>query len=202
MICIVNYGVGNLASFVNMYKHIGIKDVKISSDINEIKNANKIILPGVGAFNHGMEHLKSSGLVEVLNQKALVEKIPVLGICLGMQLMTNGSEEGSMPGLGWFDAFTIKFEENSRLKVPHMGWNYIQPKHNEFKFLKNDKRYRFYFVHSYYVKCNNPENVMFESKYGKIFHSAIQKDNIFGMQFHPEKSLHYGMDILNRFAEI
>jgi imidazole glycerol-phosphate synthase subunit HisH len=202
MICLIDYGVGNLASIVNMYKHIGIKDVVISSSETEIFNASRIILPGVGAFDKGMNQLESSGLIDVLNHKALVKKVPVLGICLGMQLMTKGSEEGTKSGLGWFDAYTYKFKKRDGLKIPHMGWNYIKPIHDRSNFLVAEKRYRFYFVHSYHVKCENNREVMFKTDYAGEFDSGIHNDNIYGMQFHPEKSLHFGMDILKRFSEI
>jgi len=201
MIYIVDYGLGNLASIKNMFKHIGIKDVIITSDKNELAKADKIILPGVGAFDNGMLHLKEYDLLETLNRKALIDKIPVLGICLGMQLMTKGSEEGVEEGLGWFDAYTYKFDLNKEYKIPHMGWNYIKKVNNNIDIINPDKKYRFYFVHSYYVKCNNKNEVLFETEYGTKFHSGIIKDNLIGLQFHPEKSLHFGMDIFKWFAK-
>jgi glutamine amidotransferase len=185
-----------------MFKHIGIRDVKITYDKNELAKADKIVLPGVGAFDNGMQHLKEYDLIDVLNKKALVEKVPFLGICLGMQLMTRGSEEGKEKGLAWFEAETKKFELPKGYKVPHMGWNYVKAKKNIKSFLIRDIKYRFYFVHSYYVQCDKDEDVLFETEYGNKFHSAIQKDNIIGMQFHPEKSLNFGMDILQQFAKL
>jgi glutamine amidotransferase len=203
MIVIIDYGLGNLSSIKNMLKKIGERNVIISSDLEVIKNASKIILPGVGAFDTGMRHLAEYGLKDILDKKALIEKVPFLGICLGMQLMTNGSEEGVLPGLGWFYANTVKFKlEDSSLKIPHMGWNYVQNINRNNIFLKEDKKYRFYFVHSYHVQCNNENDVLFTTNYGNEFHSAIQKDNLIGMQFHPEKSLHFGMDIFESFAKI
>lgn len=202
MICIVDYGVGNLASIVNMYKHLGVSEVTISGEKEEILCAKKVILPGVGAFDKGMNQLESRGLIDVLNQKALIEKVPFLGICLGMQLMTKGSEEGKSNGLGWFDAFTHKFGNMDGLKVPHMGWNFVRPINGAKYFLVPQKKYRFYFVHSYYVKCENDNEVMFKTKYGTEFDSGIHKHNIYGMQFHPEKSLHFGMDVLRKFSEL
>ena len=202
MIYIVDYGIGNLASIKNMFKHIGIREVIISSKKEEIAKAEKIIFPGVGAFDNGMTHLMEYDLVDILNKKALIEKVPFLGICLGMQLMTKGSEEGNLPGLGWFDAETLKLKPMDGLKIPHMGWNHINSKNENNYFLKVDKKYRFYFVHSYYVKCKIEEDVMFTTDYGIQFHSAIRKENIYGMQFHPEKSLRFGMDIFKQFAKL
>lgn len=203
MIVIIDYGLGNISSIKNMLKKIGERNVIISSDLEVIKNASKIILPGVGAFDTGMRHLAEFGLKDILDKKALIEKVPFLGICLGMQLMTNGSEEGVLAGLGWFDANTVKFKlENSSLKIPHMGWNYVQNLNCNNIFLKKDKKYRFYFVHSYHVKCNNENDILFTTNYGNDFHSAIIKENLIGMQFHPEKSSHFGMDIFEAFAKL
>lgn len=162
----------------------------------------KIILPGVGSFDNGMKNLAKLGLIDVLNKKALVDRVPFLGICLGMQLMTKGSEEGKLKGLGWFDAETKKFNVSKGLKVPHMGWNFVKALNDKNNFLSNDKKYRFYFVHSYYVEANKKDEVLFETNYESDFHSAIQKDNLIGVQFHPEKSLHYGMDILEQFSKL
>ncbi len=202
MIAIVDYGLGNLASIKNMFKHIGVKNVIVTSDSREIANASKIILPGVGAFDTGMSNLLNLNLIDILNQKALIEKVPFLGICLGMQLMTSGSEEGLLEGLGWFNAKAVKFIPEPGLKVPHMGWNYVNPIGKNDIFLTANKKYRFYFVHSYYVQCEEAEDVLYVANYGQNFHAAICKENIYGMQFHPEKSLHYGMDILMKFSEI
>ena len=202
MIVIVDFGLGNVRSIKNMFKRVNERKVVISSELETIQNASKIILPGVGAFDNGMKNLQEYGLINILNKKALDEKVPVLGICLGMQLMTQGSEEGNLPGLGWFDAKAVKFNLAPDLKVPHMGWNYINQNDKNNLFLKKDKKYRFYFVHSYHVKCNNENDVLFTTHYGDEFNSAIQKDNLIGMQFHPEKSLHFGMDIFESFVKL
>ena len=203
MIVVVDYGLGNLQSIKNMFKRIDVDDVVISSDKNVIEKASKLILPGVGAFDVGMKHLEEYGLKNVLNRKALVEKVPVLGICLGMQLMTRESEEGKEKGLGWFDAKTVKFNLNdTKLKIPHMGWNYIREANNSELKLDPKKKYRFYFVHSYRVKCANSADVLYTTNYGYEFHSAIKKDNLIGVQFHPEKSLHFGMDIFKSFSKL
>ena len=202
MIVVVDYGLGNLASIKNMLKHVGVKDVVISSEKSQIYSASKIILPGVGAFDNGMKNLSKLGLIDILNEKALKSKVPFLGICLGMQLMTKGSDEGKLSGLGWFDAYTYKFNLDKDFKIPHMGWNYVKKVKDEAGFLSNNKNYRFYFVHSYYVECNDQSNIMFNTDYGFDFTSGIIKDNIFGMQFHPEKSLKFGMDIFKKFASM
>ena len=203
MIVIVDYGIGNLASVLNMFKKIGTKDVVISGDPNQINKADKILLPGVGAFDTGMTNLENSNLIPVLQTKVLHEKVPLLGICLGMQLLTNKSEEGSKTGLGFIDAETIKFKfsPDQNLKSPHMGWNYIKVQQPN-KLIELDTRHRFYFVHSYYVKCNNPANSIATANYGQDFSCMINSDNIYGAQFHPEKSLKFGMEILTNFSKI
>lgn len=203
MIVIVDYGLGNLASVLNMFKKIGVKDVVISGDKEMISSASKIILPGVGAFDTGMKNLEDSGLVPVLNKKALVEKVPVLGICLGMQLLTKRSEEGIKSGLGWVDAETIKFNPapELKLKVPHMGWSYVRVL-KENSLIDNMGMYRFYFVHSYYVKCFDESQSIAVSSFGNEFTCMVNNGNIFGAQFHPEKSLKFGMKLLDNFAKI
>ena len=200
MITIIDYGLGNLGSVLNMFKKIDIK-AQISSNIDIIAKAEKILLPGVGSFDAAMERLKGGELREVLDQKAMKDKVPILGICLGMQLLTKGSEEGVLPGLSWIPAYTYKFPP-SVLKVPHMGWNLVQP-HTPSLLTENfPKETRFYFVHSYYVKVENEENSILRTNYGVIFDSGIQKDNIFGAQFHPEKSHRFGMQLFKNFAKI
>ena len=201
MIVIIDYGMGNLGSILNMCRFLNI-EASIEDDVESIKNAKKIILPGVGSFDTAMERIKKNGLQDVLNKKALEEKIPFLGICLGMQLLTNRSQEGSLPGLGWIDAEAIKFPENRVLKVPHVGWNEAKPGKSDpmVKGLLEDSR--FYFVHSYFVKTNNSEHSLMKTNYGITFDSAISKDNIYGFQFHPEKSQRAGQLILKNFLSI
>lgn len=204
MITIVDYGLGNLGSILNMLKKIGA-EVKLSTSIHDIEKADKLILPGVGAFDHGMRQLRERGLIDVLNHKALEEKVPILGICLGMQLLGNSSEEGSEEGLGWIEANTKKFRFEGielRLKVPHMGWNLV--KESKASDLNKDMypEPRFYFVHSYHFVCKNPEDELLKSNYGFDFTSAVEKENIMGVQFHPEKSHKFGMQLLNNFNEL
>lgn len=201
MISIVDYGMGNLGSVKNMLRYIGVKS-QIVDEATELTNAQKILLPGVGSFNQAMKRISENGFLDVLNKKALVDKIPILGICLGMQLLTNGSEEGTLPGLGWIDAETIRFPRNSGLKVPHMGWNLVEPAMQSLLTSNLPNESRFYFVHSYYVKVVSQENSILKTDYGVSFDAAIQNDNIFGVQFHPEKSHKFGMQLLKNFSEI
>ena len=203
MITIVDYGIGNLGSVQNMLRRIEAKS-EISSDLEVISRAKKILLPGVGAFDPAMQKIHDSGLTEVLYRKAKVEKVPFLGICLGMQLLTEGSEEGTLPGLGYIKGFTKKFEfDDLSLKVPHMGWNIVKPVNQSLLVAGMDaEEQRFYFVHSYYVKCASPANVLAQTHYGFDFDSMIQDDNVFGAQFHPEKSHRFGMNLLANFAII
>ena len=203
MITIIDYNMGNFAAIKNMLRKLG-HDAIVTSDAEVLKNASKIILPGVGSFDYGIENLEKLGLIEVLNYKVLEEKTPILGVCLGMQLLTKSSEEGQKTGLGYIDAKTIKFkfDENSSLKIPNMGWNSI----NLFQKLGIlDSEYehqRFYFVHSYYVSCNNKEDILATSNYGIEFVSAYHHENILGVQFHPEKSHKYGLEVLDKFAKM
>lgn len=200
MIVIVDYGMGNLGSIQNMLRKVGAEAV-ISREIQSIETADGLILPGVGSFDSALKSLEASGLVPILRQRVIDEKIPLLGICLGMQLLTNRSAEGQTPGLGWVDAETVKFE-NSGLKVPHMGWNTVKVEKEDPLFKDMYPEPRFYFVHSYYVKCANSENILTATPYGHDFCSSLVKDNIRGVQFHPEKSHKFGMKLLKNFAEM
>lgn len=201
MITIIDYGMGNLGSIANMIKYLGYES-EVTSDITKIESAEKLILPGVGHFDKAMKNINSLGLYDVIINKSL--NTQMLGICLGMQIMCNSSEEGKEKGLGLIDAEVIKFNfiENHKLKIPHMGWNLI-------KVIKDDKLFeemksepRFYFVHSYYVQCKNNEDVLTTSNYGINFHSAFARNNIYGVQFHPEKSHKFGMKIFDNFARL
>ena len=202
MISIVNYGLGNIGSTLNMFKHIGI-EAKLESDPVELSRSQKIILPGVGSFDIAMKQIrKIEGLQEVLNYKATVERIPILGICLGMQLMTRSSEEGKMKGLGWINGDTKKFNLRKHLKVPHMGWNIVKANASTGLTDLTEVEQRFYFVHSYYVQVDNQVNSLFKTSYGIEFDSGIVDQNIYGVQFHPEKSHKFGMNLFKKFANL
>ena len=201
MITIVDYDMGNSRSVVNMLQRIGFK-AEITRDHKKPESAEKLILPGVGSFDTAMKNLEHFELKELLDRKALIEKVPFLGICLGMQILTNSSEEGNLSGLGWTEGSASKFKSENDIKVPHMGWNYIQPSSNS-RLCKNlEDNSRFYFVHSYYVQVHEEEHSSMKTKYSLEFDSGIEKDNIFGVQFHPEKSHKFGMQILKNFAEL
>ena len=204
MLTIVDYGVGNLASIKNMLKRIGV-EATISSGESEIAAADKLILPGVGAFDTCAEKLMQSGLVAVLNDKVLNQKVPVLGICVGMQLLTFGSEEGKQPGLNWVEGRIIKFRQDrlaKGLKIPHMGWTEVQLNKPSLLFKgMMDMEPRFYFVHSYHPELKQQEDVMIYAEYGYRFTAGIEKDNILGVQFHPEKSHRFGMKLLDNFVK-
>jgi len=203
MITIVDYGLGNLGSIVNMLKRIGVKSV-IASDGEAIARAERIILPGVGHFDRAMERIHQSGLREVLEKKALMEKVPLLGICLGMQLLTKGSEEGRLPGLGWIPAETVRFRfpDDSQLKIPHMGWNVVECSTPSPLTDKLQGEQRFYFVHSYHARVEEERFSVLKTVYGYPFDAAIQRDNLYGVQFHPEKSHRFGMRLLDNFARL
>lgn len=202
VVVIIDYGVGNVSSIKNMLKRIGCPSL-VSSDVKDIEGAEKIILPGVGAFDTGISNLIRSGLLPMLERKVLREKTDILGICLGMQLFAKTSEEGKLPGLGWINAQTIRFKSNDKsLKIPHMGWNTLNIKDSSNLLANLPKESRFYFVHSYHVTCKDTTNVLCTTSYGIDFNSAVHKENIYGVQFHPEKSHRYGMQLLRNFVEL
>lgn len=201
MIVIVDYGVGNVGSIVNMLRRGGASAI-VSAKSEEIRSADGLILPGVGAFDAGMKQLAGTGLMEALSEAVLGRKTPILGICMGMQLFMRASEEGDLPGLGWIDGEVVRFKPDpqAKLKVPHMGWNTVSTEPAEL-FHGLEAGSRFYFVHSYYVACSDDREVIGRTQHGLWFHSSVRKDNILGVQFHPEKSHRFGMALLKNFAE-
>lgn len=202
MIAIIDYGLGNLGSIANMLKVIGEKSL-ITSDEDEIRKADKLILPGVGAFDAGMANLSRKNLVEVIKEQALSERKPILGICLGMQLLGRRSDEGVLAGLDLIPFDNIRFRlDDTNLKIPHMGWDVVKLKqevHPMVKELTGIQRY--YFVHSYHAKCDSEKNILMTCEYGYEFAAAVVKDNIYGVQFHPEKSHDFGMALLSNFVK-
>ena len=203
LIAIVDYGTGNVGSLGNMLHKIG-QPSELASTPDVLERADAILLPGVGAFDRGMGNLQASGLLETLTRRVRHDGVRVLGICLGMQLLARSSEEGTLPGLGWIDAVCRKFSfppEDRQHKVPHMGWNAVIPRSGEALFAEMEPGALFYFVHSYHVVCADPGDVLGVSEYGETFTSAVRRDNVFGVQFHPEKSLRFGMRLLRNFCE-
>jgi imidazole glycerol-phosphate synthase subunit HisH len=203
MIAIIDYGMGNLRSVKRKMDKIGVKAI-ITSESAEIKRSDKIILPGVGHFAKAVSEIKSRGLWDLLSDQVLVEKKPVLGICLGMQLMAKHSEEGNADGFGWIDADVVRFKvtDTKKFKVPHMGWNTLDKIKESPLFENINLNSEFYFVHSYYVHCKNSNDILTETTYDNSFTSSFQKENIFGVQFHPEKSHDTGEQLLRNFVNL
>ena len=203
MIGIIDCGMGNLGSIRNMVQKLGGSACLVSTP-EELASCRKLILPGVGAFDHGMGRLKTLGLIPFLQQAVGARKIPILGICLGAQLMTHGSEEGAQPGLGWIEAKTIRFQfdaQDANLRVPHMGWNAVSFKRPGALWDSRDEQARFYFAHSYHLVCQRPEDVVLTTEYGYEFPSAVAHENIYAVQFHPEKSHQFGMRLFGNFID-
>lgn len=201
MVGIINYGLGNLGSIQNMLKVIGEKSI-ISSNPEELDKCDRYILPGVGAFDAGMKKLNESGLTEYIKEKANKEKKPILGICLGMQLLGRKSEEGTLPGLGLIPFDNIRFRlDDTDLKVPHMGWDIVEFKQDNPLLCGLEGTQRYYFVHSYHALCDSKENVLMTCDYGYEFAASVVKGNIMGVQFHPEKSHDFGMALLRNFVK-
>lgn len=203
MVLVVDYRMGNIGSIVNMFRRINVETI-VSSDAKEIERADKIVLPGVGSYDAGMRNLRAMGLIEPLRRRAVEQRVPLLGICLGMQLLARSSEEGSEPGLGWVDAKVVKFSLGlgANMKIPHMGWNSVRLSKESLLFRQMYENPRFYFVHSYYVLCERETDVLTRTLYGSEFVSSFQVDNIIGVQFHPEKSHKFGMKLLENFAAL
>jgi len=210
-ISIIDYGAGNIGSIVNMIRKLGGTPELVSTP-EQVQAASKLILPGVGHFDFGMNTLNSSGLVDPINEAVLHRGIPILGICLGAQLMTRKSEEGSSPGLGWFDAQVKSFRdewkqrsiqtEDIKLKTPHMGWNFVvKTKENPILTDLPDES-RFYFVHSYFIESQRREEILLETTYGHTFVSGLHRENIYAVQFHPEKSHSFGLKLFKNFLKL
>lgn len=202
MITIVDYGLGNVRAFLNVYKRLQIP-ATTAATAEELSTATKVILPGVGHFDHAMQRLEESGMRQVLDQRALEAKVPVLGVCVGMQMLGGSSEEGVLPGLGWIDGTVRAFPavaEERPLAVPHMGWNDVRPEGESPLFHTLEQSARFYFLHSFYFECSRPEDIAARSQYGGEFACAVRSGNLYGVQFHPEKSHHYGTQLLRNFA--
>ena len=203
MIKIVDYGLGNILAFQNMYKRLNV-DVSVARTAGELADASRIILPGVGAFDHAMELLDASGMHPMLDELVLERRIPVLGICVGMQILARASDEGRLGGLGWIDARVRSFGalKNDDLLLPHMGWNDVRPVTPTALFEGLRPEGRFYFLHSYFFECEREQDVAARTTYGVDFACSVQAGNIYGVQFHPEKSHHFGAQLLKNFAEL
>lgn len=205
MIVVIDYGMGNCNSIVNMFRKVGA-NVCVSSDSQVLASASGIVLPGVGAFDNGMKKLKQTGLLTHMEDAVLRRKVPFLGVCLGMHLLFDSSEEGQEAGLGWVPGKVVRFDftgrDLSRLKVPHMGWNRVAVKQESPCIdIEDDDDRRYYFVHSYHAVCSDHAHVLATTNYGYEFVSAVVRDNIFGFQFHPEKSHRYGFQLFKQFNE-
>lgn len=202
MIGVLDYGVGNLASVINMFKKVGVNACLVKSEV-ELMQVEKCILPGVGAFDHGISKLKQADYFQLLEQRVLQESMPILGICLGMQLLFEASEEGELSGLGWLSGKVKRFHfSDPAYKVPHMGWNRVRPTRENSLLDKSSDELRFYFVHSYYVCPSDPSVILATCDYGGEFTAAVNYQNIYGMQFHPEKSHKFGMEVFKKFATL
>jgi len=201
MITVVDYGVGNILSFVNLYKRLGI-ECRVATSREDLAGATKIILPGVGSFDHAMISLDKSGMREALDDLVLDKKTPVLGICVGMQMLANSSDEGDLPGLGWVPGTVKKFDLERVKKLPHMGWNDVVPLSAGSLFTNLSDKLRYYFLHSFYFKCASSEHALATSVYGEEFTCAVNAGSVYGVQFHPEKSHHFGVNLLKNFSEL
>lgn len=204
MIVIVDYGLGNILAFANVFKRLNIP-VAVAKTPGDLTDATKLILPGVGAFDHAMKLLQDAGMREPLDRLVLGQKVPVLGICVGMQILAQGSDEGNLPGLGWIPGRVRAFRTApgaAEMPLPHMGWNDVQPaaSHSLFEGMEDDAR--FYFLHSFYFECAQSQHAIASASYGLNFSCAVQSDNVYGVQFHPEKSHHFGVNLLKNFAEL
>ena len=203
MIAILDYGIGNLLSVKNMLGRAGAKDVTIASTEDQVRQAGKIVLPGVGHFDGGMRKLRESGLMDAINEKVVEQKTPVIGICLGAQMLTKGSAEGNEEGLGWIDAECRRFDiqkMDTKLPIPHMGWAEVAEQKSSALLADLPDEPRYYFTHSYHIVCENQSDELLTAHYGYDFTAGVERGNIIGTQFHPEKSHKFGMRLLANFA--
>lgn len=200
MIAIIDYGLGNVLAFANVYRRLNIP-VAIARSASDLQQATKLILPGVGAFDHAMELLQQSGMREPLDELVTSGGIPVLGVCVGMQILATTSQEGRLPGLGWIHG-DVRRLDVAGIRLPHMGWNDVRPIGSSALFSGLESDARFYFLHSYHFHCARNQNVLAETDYGTTFTCAVHAGNIFGVQFHPEKGHSYGTRLLKNFAEL
>jgi glutamine amidotransferase len=203
MIRVVDYGVGNIQAFMTMFKRLGLPAERAQS-AEQLAGATHLILPGVGAFDHAMQLLNQSGMRPALEQMVLEQRVPVLGVCVGMQMLANGSDEGSLPGLGWIPGRVRSFSTNptaAALPMPHMGWNDLKVKPDSQLFKDFEELPRFYFLHSYYFECDDPAHVVASAEYGLEFDCVVSSGHVHGVQCHPEKSHHFGAQLFKNFAE-
>jgi imidazole glycerol-phosphate synthase subunit HisH len=204
MIHIVDYGLGNIQAFLTSFQRLGVDAVRAQT-ASDLDGATKLILPGVGAFDHAMDLLNRSGMRAALDSLVLQQRVPVLGICVGMQMLADSSEEGRLPGLGWVPGVVRHFTADAAfpgLPLPHMGWNDVQPQPQQPLFEGMELDARFYFLHSYLFACKSSVHVAAVASYGVDFSCAVSSGNVYGVQFHPEKSHHYGTRLLKNFADL
>lgn len=204
MITIVDYGLGNISAFLNVYRRLNV-EARTAKTAQELEGAEKVILPGVGSFDHAMEQLQRSGMRDKLDDLVLNQRVPILGVCVGMQMLARSSDEGTSPGLGWV-AGAVRglgaLMTTPKLPLPHMGWNDVRVVSSDKLFDQLEADSRFYFLHSYYFDCDRPDDAAAVSRYGREFACAVHAANIYGVQFHPEKSHHWGTRLLHNFANL
>lgn len=204
MIAVIDYGLGNIMAFKNAFNRLNAP-VIVAKSADDLVSATRLVLPGVGSFDHAMKQFNASGMRETVEKLVLQQSVPILGVCVGMQMLAKSSDEGKLPGLGWIDARVRKFDPSqmsSAAPLPHMGWNDVLPRSTDGLFKGLDSGAHFYFLHSYYFECSDPEDILATTDYGMHFSCAVKRGNIHGVQFHPEKSHHFGSQLLQNLAEL